>query len=395
MSPIRPLWHASWCGVLSNCRIRRLHTRYDAVQTTRARYPYLVTVRLRPDLDELPVYVPGKSHPGSIKLASNEVTFGPLPSGASAIVEATATINRYPDNGVVELTEALSKKLGVTPEEVQVGCGSVTLCQNLITVTCSPGDEVLFGWRSFETYPWATALAGARSIQVPLDDEATYDLPAMARALTPRTRLVFICNPNNPTGTIVDGDALRTFLRAVPDDVVVALDEAYIEYVRLGASHNYDSLELRREFPNLVVLRTFSKAYGLAGLRVGYAVGDPAVITALGKAHIPFSINSLAQRAAIACLAADEELLARTDAVVTERIRVLAELRALGYRVPESQANFVWLDLGPDAVPFAQACADAGVIIRPFADDGVRVTVTEPNESDAFLGFAAQWAREH
>ncbi|MFT4200492.1 histidinol-phosphate transaminase [Gordonia sp. (in: high G+C Gram-positive bacteria)] len=354
-----------------------------------------MTVRLRPDIDDLPVYVPGKSHPGAIKLASNEVTFGPLPSVAAAIADAASTVNRYPDNAMVELTGALAKKLDVTPEEVQVGCGSVTLCQNLITITCRPGDEVLFGWRSFETYPLATRIAGATPVQVPLDEEAVYDLPAMAKAVTDRTRLVFICNPNNPTGTVVTREDLVVFLRAVPSDLVVALDEAYFEYMRLGESQAYDALELRNEFPNLVILRTFSKAYGLAGLRVGYAVADPQIITALGKAHIPFSINSLAQAAAVACLRADDELLARTDAVVTERIRVSAELRALGYRVPQSQANFVWLELGADALAFARACADAGVIVRPFDGDGVRVTVTEPQEDEVFLAFAKTWAAEH
>ncbi len=352
-----------------------------------------MTARLRPDLDDLPVYVPGKTYPGAIKLASNEVTHPPLPSVAAAIADAVSGINRYPDNAAVELGDALAKKYGVTAEEVQVGCGSVTLCQNLITITCRPGDEVLFGWRSFETYPLATRIAGATPVQVPLDATAAYDLPAMAGALTDRTRLVFICNPNNPTGTIVGRDELLAFLRAVPGNVVVALDEAYVEYTRQGAAEAYDAVELRREFPNLVILRTFSKAYGLAGLRVGYAIGDPAVITALGKVHIPFSVNSLAQRAAVACLAADEELLARTDAVVTERVRVTAELRALGYRVPESQANFVWVDLGAESLAFARASTEAGVIIRPFADDGVRVTVTERTENDAFLTFAADWAR--
>ncbi len=350
-------------------------------------------MRLRPDLDDLPVYVPGKTHPGAIKLASNEVTFGPLPSVAAAIAEAAAGINRYPDNATTELTGALAKKLDVTPAEIQAGCGSVTLCQNLITATCRPGDEVLFGWRSFETYPLATRIAGATPVQVPLDAEQAYDLSAMAAAITDRTRLIFICNPNNPTGTVVGREALLAFLRAVPGDIVIAIDEAYVEYVRLGDSQNYSALELRREFPNIVVLRTFSKAYGLAGLRVGYAVADPRVITALSRVHLPFSINSVAQRAAVACLEADDELLARTDAVVTERIRAAAELRTLGYRVPESQANFVWLDLGADAVPFARASAEAGVIIRPFDGDGVRVTITERNENDAFLAFAAQWAR--
>ncbi|AVL99327.1 histidinol-phosphate transaminase [Gordonia iterans] len=350
-----------------------------------------MTFRIRSDLDSLPVYVPGKTFPGALKLASNEVTHGPLPAVAEAIAQAAAGVNRYPDNAAVALTEELAKTLGVTPAEVQVGCGSVTLCQNLITVTSGPGDEVLFGWRSFETYPLATRIAGATPVQVPLTGDAVYDLDAMADAITERTRLIFVCNPNNPTGTVVSAQTLRRFLERVPDDLLVVLDEAYYEYMRLSPGHAYDALELRREFPNLVVLRTFSKAYGLAGLRVGYAVAHSEVIVALGKAHLPFSVNSVAQAAAVAALGAQNQLLARTDAVVAERDRVTSELRTLGYAVADSQANFVWLMLGDDAVPFAAAAAEAGVILRPFAGDGVRVTVTHREENNVFLAFARKW----
>nr|WP_202422579.1 histidinol-phosphate transaminase [Gordonia sp. SID5947] len=348
-------------------------------------------MRIRPDLDDLPVYVPGKTFPGAVKLASNEVTEGPLPSVLEAIVTAAGSANRYPDNGMVELTAALAKKLGVTEDQVQVGCGSVILCQNLITATSGPGDEVLFAWRSFETYPLATRVAGATPVQVPLTSDLVHDLPAMAAAITDRTRLIFVCNPNNPTGTVVEADALREFLRTVPSDIIVALDEAYFEYLRLGPTQAYDAMELCREFRNLVVLRTFSKAYGLAGLRVGYAVGDPEVITALGKVHVPFTVSSVAQHAALACLEAGDELLTRTDAVVAERTRVTTRLRELGYRVPDSQANFVWLELGEAAMDFSRAAVEAGVVVRPF--DGVRVTVTNPGENDVFLRFAEQWSR--
>lgn len=251
---------------------------------------------------------------------------------------------------------------------------------------------MLFGWRSFETYPLATRVAGATPVQVPLTDDLVYDLDAMAAAVTDRTRLIFVCNANNPTGTVVDADDLVAFLRKVPSHIIVALDEAYFEYNRLTPAQAYDALELRKEFANLVVLRTFSKAYGLAGLRVGYAVADPAIIVALGKVHIPFSVNSLAQSAAIASLAAGDELLARTDAVVAERERVTAELRELGYRVLDSQTNFVWLQLGDDTTEFAAQCVAAGVVIRPFAGDGARVTVTHRAENDAFLAFAREWA---
>ncbi|MGV9825086.1 histidinol-phosphate transaminase [Gordonia sp. NPDC003429] len=354
-----------------------------------------MSLRIRPDLDDLPAYVPGKTFPGAIKLASNEVTFGPLPSVRAAIAAAAADVNRYPDNGMVELTAALAKHLGVTEAEVQVGCGSVSLCQNLIMITSGPGDEVLFGWRSFETYPLATRLVGATPVQVPLTGDLTYDLAAMADAITEHTRLIFVCNPNNPTGTVVDADDLRAFLQRVPDDIVVALDEAYYEYMRPTSSQRYDAMQLRVEFPNLVVLRTFSKAYGLAGLRVGYAVADPAVIVALGKAHVPFSVNSVAQAAAVASLRAGDELLTRTEDVVSERTRVTERLRAAGYRVPDSQANFVWIDLGEKTLDFAAASIEAGVVIRPFAGDGVRVTVTDIGENDVFLAFAEDWASRH
>lgn len=350
-----------------------------------------MTLRIRPDLDSLPVYVPGKNFPEALKLASNEVTEPPLPAVAAAIAEAAAGINRYPDNGAAALTAALAAKLGVTPGEIQTAGGSVTLCQNLITVTSGPGDEVLFGWRSFETYPLATRVAGATPVTVPLTGDAVHDLPAMAAAVTDRTRLVFLCNPNNPTGTVVEAQALRSFLESIPDDLIVALDEAYVEYSRNDDAHAVDALELRREFPNLVVLRTFSKAYGLAGLRVGYAVADPSVIEALGKVHIPFSVNSVAQAAALAALGAQDQLLARTDAVAAERTRVTAALRDLGYVVADSQANFVWLALGEDAARFAADATAAGLILRPFAGEGVRVTVTVPTENDVFLAFARRW----
>ncbi|WP_040509876.1 pyridoxal phosphate-dependent aminotransferase [Gordonia soli] len=354
-----------------------------------------MALRIRPDLDDLPVYVPGKTFPGAVKLASNEVSEGPLPSVLSAITEAAIGVNRYPDNGMVDLTAALAKKLRVTEDEIQVGCGSVILCQNLITVTSGPGDEVLFGWRSFETYPLATRVAGATPVMVPLTVDHTYDLRAMAQTITDRTRLIFICNANNPTGTVVTADDLRAFLRSVPPHIVVALDEAYFEYFRPSPEQAYDALELRREFRNLVILRTFSKAYGLAGLRVGYAVGDPQVIEALNKVHVPFSVSTIAQRAALASLSATDELLARTDAVVEERGRVTARLRQLGYPVPDSQANFVWLALGERATDFAALSTEAGVVIRPFAGDGVRVTVTNPAENDVFLAFAERWSQQN
>ena len=205
---------------------------------------------------------------------------------------------------------------GWGPEHIAVGCGSVSLCQQLIQITATAGDEVLFGWRSFEIYPLQVRLAGATPVQVPLT-EHTFDLDAMLAAVTERTRLIFVCNPNNPTSTVVDPDALVRFVEAVPPHILIAIDEAYVEYIRDGLLP--DSLALVRDHANVVVLRTFSKAYGLAGLRVGYAAGHPDLITALDKAYVPFTATSISQAAAIASLDAADELLARTDAVVAER----------------------------------------------------------------------------
>lgn len=349
-----------------------------------------MTARLRPELADLPAYTPGKTVPGAIKLASNETVHGPLPSVRAAIAAAAETINRYPDNGCVELREHLAKHVDFAPEHIAVSGGSVSLSQQLIQITCTVGDEVVYGWRSFEVYPLQVTVAGATPVHVPLRDYA-FDLDAMLDAITERTRLIFVCNPNNPTSTVVDPDALARFVAAVPSDIMVCIDEAYVEYIRDGLVP--DSLGLARKYSNVVVLRTFSKAYGLAGLRVGYAVADPEVIVALGKVYVPFNATTVSQAAAIASLGAEDELMARTDATVVERTRVTDALRQMGYTVPPPQANFVWLPLAERTVDFAQQSANARVFVRPFAGDGVRVTIGAPAENDAFLAFAADWIR--
>jgi len=353
-------------------------------------YAGQVTARLRPELADLPAYTPGKTVPGAIKIASNETVQGPLPSVRAAIEKATDTVNRYPDNGYVELRSQLAKYLDFAPEHIAVGCGSVSLCQQLIQITSTVGEEVVFGWRSFEIYPLQVRVAGATPKPVPLTDH-TYDLDAMAAAVTDRTRLIFVCNPNNPTSTVVEPRALASFIERVPSHVLIAIDEAYVEYVRDGLLP--ERFGLVRAHPNVVVLRTFSKAYGLAGLRVGYAVGDPEVITALGKVYVPFSATSISQAAAIASLAAADELLARTDAVVAERTRVSAVLRDAGYELPLSQANFVWLPLAEHTLDFVREAAEARVIVRPYGEDGVRVTIAAPHENDAFVRVATEFAR--
>ncbi|WP_405133933.1 histidinol-phosphate transaminase [Nocardia sp. NBC_01388] len=346
-----------------------------------------MSAHIRPDLDVIPAYVAGRTQPGVVKLASNETTFPPLPSVAKAIAEAAEQVNRYPDNSALELRTAIAEFHGVEVANVAAGCGSVAICQELVQITClAPTDEVLFAWRSFEAYPIVAQVAGAKAVQVPLDGEYAHDLDALAAAVTPNTRVVIVCNPNNPTGTALGAAAITRFLDAVPADVLVVLDEAYYEYMRLDDQPN--GVELGRDRPNVLVLRTFSKAYGLAGLRVGYAVGAPEVITALMKVHIPFSVNRVAQAAAIASLEARHELLERTDAVVAERDRIRDALLAAGYQVPVSSSNFVWLPLGARSAEYGEASAEAGVLIRPYGADGVRVTAGDPHENDLFLSFA-------
>jgi histidinol-phosphate aminotransferase len=345
---------------------------------------------IRPDLDTLPAYVPGRAIPGAIKLASNEVCLPPTAPVLAAIAEAAATGNRYPDLAVTGLTARLAGFLSVDAERIAIGCGSVTLCQQLVQATClEPSDEVLFAWRSFEAYPIVTQIGGATIRTVALDADFRHDVDAMAAAVTPHTRLVIVCSPNNPTGTVVTRDEMERLLAAVGPDVLVALDEAYYEYVNDPAA--VDGMTLLDAHPNLVVLRTFSKAYRLAALRVGYAVGSPEVVTALRKVCSPFSVSSLAQAGAIAALDNAADLLPSCAEVLTERIRVRDALLSAGYTVPPTQSNFVWLALGDQTAAFSAHCLDNKVIVRPFASDGVRVTVSAPEENDAFLAAAQSY----
>jgi histidinol-phosphate aminotransferase len=349
-----------------------------------------VTVRLSSTLHELPRYVPGRSVPGAIKLASNETPYPPLPSVLARIADSAARINRYPDTASIELTNRLAAKLEIEPDQVAVGCGSVSLCEQLVRATTDPGSEVIYAWRSFEAYPMVVALGSAEHVQVPLRDYV-HDLDAMAAAITDRTRLIFVCSPNNPTGTIVQQADLLAFLDRVPADVTVALDEAYFEFVRDPAAA--DGMALLGRYPNLVVLRTFSKAYGLAGLRIGYAASsDRELIAALRSTQVPFTVTTIGQDAALASLepAAEHELLARVDELAVERVRVRSALLGLGYEVPPSEANFVWLPLGERSAKWADASADRSVIVRPFAGDGVRITVGSAAENDRLIEIARE-----
>jgi histidinol-phosphate aminotransferase len=351
--------------------------------------------RLRSALDGVPSYRPGRPAMAAdglpaYKLSSNENPYPPLPSVTEAVRGAAGEINRYPDMFAAGLVSALAERFDVPESHVVPGAGSVGVTQQLVQATAGPGDEVVFAWRSFEAYPIIVAVAGAEAVQVPLRHER-HDLDQLAAAVTDRTRLVFVCNPNNPTGTAVRADELEAFCDRVPDDVVIVLDEAYREFVR--DPEVPDGLRCYRDRPNVVVLRTFSKAYGLAGLRVGFGIAHEPVADALRKTAIPFGVNALAQTAALASLRAEEELLERCDAVVAERERVRAALLGYGWEVPSSEANFVWLRLGERTVEFAEACESTGVVVRPFPGEGVRVTVGEREGNDLFLKAAQDFPR--
>lgn len=355
-----------------------------------------MTPRTRPDLASIPAYVPGRTVPNAVKLASNETTLGPLPSVLDAILQAAATVNRYPDNGSAELIAALAARLDMSADRIAVGCGSVSLCQELVQITCNDGDEVIYSWRSFEAYPVVCAVAGATAVPVPNTPDHGHDLKAMLAAITDRTRLIFVCNPNNPTGTVVPQAQLAEFLTQVPGDVQVVLDEAYIEYDSSGLAGDagaegagvpasVNGLALMAQFPNVAVCRTFSKAYGLAGVRLGYLAGSEEFVEALLKVAIPFGVNALAQVAGLASIGeeAQQQLQQRVAETVAQRERVTESLPA-ELRVP-SQANFVWLPVGDKAEALEAAMKEEGILTRCFDGEGVRITVTDETETEELI----------
>jgi histidinol-phosphate aminotransferase len=348
--------------------------------------------RLRAALEGIPSYKPGRAATAkdgapAYKLSSNENPYPPLPSVLDTVRESASTFNRYPDMFATGLTAAIAERFDVPVTHVATGTGSVGVLQQVVQSTAGDGDEVLYAWRSFEAYPIVVQTCGARSVTVPLLADERHDLDAMAAAITERTRLVLVCSPNNPTGTAVRRAELDRFLDRVPADVLVVIDEAYREFVR--DPDVPDAIEVYRDRPNVAVLRTFSKAYGLAGLRVGFAVAHEPVADALRKTAVPFGVSSIAQVAATASLAAEGELLERVDALVLERTRVQEALREQGWTSqPDSQANFVWLRLGGRTEEFAAACQEAGVVVRPFAGEGARVSIGETEANDLFLRVA-------
>ena len=354
--------------------------------------------RLRAILSQIPGYKAGQAAPvregmTPHKLSSNENPFPPLPAVLAAALEAAASMQFYPDFASSALVSALAARFDVPQAHIAVSTGSVALTQQLVNITSGPGDGVMFAWRSFESYPIVTMIGGATPVRVDLDADDRHDLKAMLAAIDDSTRLIFICNPNNPTGTAVGRAALESFVRAVPSDVLVVIDEAYREFVDPGSIP--DGLDLYREHANVAVLRTFSKAYGLAGLRIGFCIAHEPVAEALRKVQTPFGVSSVAQAAAIAALGAEAEAMERVDLLIGERERVRVALVSAGLAPSESEANFIWLRLGEQTADFAQACESVGLAVRPFAGEGVRVSVGLAEANDRFIETAIQWHRKH
>ena len=348
-------------------------------------------MRIRPEIAALPAYKQGRqAGADAFKLSSNENPFDPLP-GVVQAVQAAHGFNRYPDATAARLRARLAERFGTTDDHVHVAAGSVSILFQLAQATSGAGDEILFSWRSFEAYPSLATVAGSTAVTVPNDADGRHDLEAMADAVTDRTRMIIVCTPNNPTGPVVTQAGFDAFLARVPADVLMVLDEAYAEFVT-----DPDAVDgarvLAAGHPNVVVLRTFSKAYGLAGLRVGYAVGDPRVLAAARSTGIPLSVTAAAEQAALASLDAEDELRERVAELAARRDELAARLRETGWDVPEAQGNFVWLPAGDRALEVAEAFEAAGLIVRPFAGDGVRISIGEAESLGHIVRVAASVA---
>lgn len=352
-----------------------------------------IPVRIRPEIAALPAYQQGKqAGPDAFKLSSNENPFAPLPSVVEALTSGVP-INRYPDATAGALRARLAERYSVASDEVHIAAGSVSILQQLVLAAAGSGDEVVFAWRSFEAYPWLPIVAGATPVPVPLAADSRHDLDAMADAVTDHTRVILLCTPNNPTGPVITSAEFDAFIARVPADCLVLLDEAYAEFVTDPDAVDGLAERVFERHPNVVVLRTFSKAWGLAGLRVGYAIGHKRVLDAARSTGIPLSVTAAAEHAALASLDAEDELRARVAVVVERRTALVEGLRAQGWDVPEAQGNFVWLPAGERTADVAAAFEAAELIVRPFAGDGVRISVGEHESVEKVLRVAESIVR--
>lgn len=354
----------------------------------------------RPVVDRLPKYAAGKAPAAiegltSYKLSSNENPLPPIPAVLQAIADQS-DINRYPDPMSTKLRNALAKFLDVPADDVVTGAGSLGALNQILATFAGQNDdgksdEVIYAWRSFEAYPICVGLAGAESVQIPLLPDGRHDLDAMAAAVTVRTKVILLCTPNNPTGPVLTAEETERFIRSVPSDVVVVIDEAYQEFVRNGSA--VDGIKLYRDYPNVIVLRTFSKAHGLAGLRVGYSVSGPQLTQHLRVAATPFAVSQIAERAAITSIENFGQVVERVQSIVDERDRVTAGLRSLGWFVPEAEGNFVWLNLGENSGEFAALAGEQALSVRAFGNEGVRVSIGEVEANTRFLELCAGYTK--
>lgn len=356
-------------------------------------------IQPRPSVAALPAYAAGKPPVPAegltpFKLSSNENPLGPVPAAAEAIATGQA-LHRYPNPGAENLRAVLAEHLQVPFEDIVTGTGSLGALTQIINTFAGTDpsghqDEVIYAWRSFEAYPIVVRTAGAKDVTVAVTDDGRHDLPGMLAAITERTKVILLCTPNNPTGPALSHTETEEFLQQVPGNVVVVIDEAYQEFVR--SSDPVDALDLYRRYPNVVVLRTFSKAHGLAALRVGYSIAGQSITQHLRKAAVPFGVNALAETAAIASLQNLEQVHERVQQIVEERQRVTTALADAGWQIPETQGNFVWLPLGEAAADFAAAAGAQALAVRAFAGEGVRVTIGEPEANDRFIALCRTYS---
>ena len=363
-------------------------------------------IPVRPVFNTLPSYAAGKP-PAPVegltqyKLSSNENPLGPVPEVARVLAEF-ATAHRYPDPLSTALRHKLSARLGVDADDIVTGAGSLGALNQILKTFAGVNadgvqDEVIYAWRSFEAYPILVGIMGARSVQVPNLPDGSHDLDAMVAAITERTRLILVCTPNNPTGPAVTESQIRAFLAKVPAHIPVVIDEAYFEFcaastVPEGEEAPLNGLDIYRDYENVIILRTFSKAQGLAGLRVGYSISHPQITQHLRVAATPFAVTALAEAAAIASIEHEDAVMERVSHLVSERERVTARLRELGYEFPSTYANFVWLPLGERTGEFVQLMAEHALSVRAFGTEGVRVSIGEVEANDRFLSLCEVFA---
>jgi histidinol-phosphate aminotransferase len=356
-----------------------------------------MTVTFAEKLARMPGYQPGVptghapesiAAAGIAQLASNESPFPPHPKVVEAIREAAEAMNRYPDPDATLLRRRIAERYETEPGRIAIGNGSCEILLAAADALCEPGAEIVYAWPSFSMYPYLPALSGAREIRVPLAEGDVHDLDAMAAEVTAATQLLIVCNPNNPTATHIPAAEIAAFCERVPDHVTLVLDEAYVEF---QTNDDPDAtIDVLREFPNLVVLRTFSKCYGLAGLRVGFAIGSANFRAAVDAVRQPFSVNALAQAAGAEAILHSDDAMRRIETTVIERLHVEEGLRGMGLATSDTQANFSWVDLGDaDEDEIVAGLGERAIAVRagtPLGGPGhIRVTYGSRPENDRFL----------